>query len=149
MAYDIKCPKCGQINKALYLEETNGSFICEKCRAEITYLQYKDTKSIPLYNKKTQVTAHCHNWIWYNRPVYSNSYTNIDFYTSVLEIPTALMQYKKYKSMYLWEKERSTLCRTKAVQSLSLLSVSTVTIKKLHGRMKPVWYVLSVRIAER
>ena len=51
MTYDIKCPKCGQINKALYLEETNGSFICEKCRAEITYPQYKDTKSIPLYKE--------------------------------------------------------------------------------------------------
>lgn len=48
------------------------------------------------------------------------------------------MQYKKYKSMYLWEKEGSTLCRKKAFQSLSLLSVSTVTIKKLHGRIKRV-----------
>ena len=61
MTYDIKCPKCGQINKAVYLEETNGCFICEKCRAEMTCPQYKDTKSIPLYNKETQVTAHCHN----------------------------------------------------------------------------------------
>ena len=51
MIYNATCPYCGQINKALYLEETNGSFICEKCRAEITYPQYKDTKSIPLYKK--------------------------------------------------------------------------------------------------
>ena len=61
MTYDIKCPKCGQINKALYLEETNGSFICEKCRAEITYPQNKYTKTIPFDNKKTQVAAHSHN----------------------------------------------------------------------------------------
>lgn len=61
MTYDIKCPKYGQINKALYLEETNGSFICEKCRAEITYPQYKDTKSIPLYNKKAPIRVQSQN----------------------------------------------------------------------------------------
>ena len=61
MTYNATCPHCGQINKGLYLEEINGSFICEKCRAETTYPQYKDTKSIPLYNKETRVTAHCHN----------------------------------------------------------------------------------------
>ena len=61
MTYDIKCPKCGQINKALYLEETNGSFICEKCSAEITYTQYKDIKSIPLYNKKAPIRVQSQN----------------------------------------------------------------------------------------
>ncbi len=61
MTYDIKCPKCGQINKALYLEETNGSFICEKCRAEITDPQYKDIKSIPLYNKKAPIRVQSQN----------------------------------------------------------------------------------------
>ena len=55
------CGLCGQINKRLYLEETHGRFICEKCRAEITYPQYKDTKSIPLYNKKAPIRVQSQN----------------------------------------------------------------------------------------
>ena len=27
----VKCPKCGTINKDLYLEETEGRFECENC----------------------------------------------------------------------------------------------------------------------
>jgi hypothetical protein len=42
-------------------------------------------------------------------------------------------------ALYNDEREQySTLCRKKAFQSLSLLSVSTATIKKLHGKMKRV-----------
>jgi len=30
-----KCPKCGQLNCGLYLEETEGWFICQKCGRDI------------------------------------------------------------------------------------------------------------------
>lgn len=48
-SYDIKCPVCGTINKSLYLEETNGWFICEKCENESQILAYADRVRLPVY----------------------------------------------------------------------------------------------------
>ena len=31
MAYDVKCPVCGTVNRGLNLEETEGRMICERC----------------------------------------------------------------------------------------------------------------------
>ncbi len=32
MLYNVKCPKCGAVQKGLNLKETEGSFICSKCK---------------------------------------------------------------------------------------------------------------------
>lgn len=29
--YTVKCPKCGTLNKSLFLEETEGKYECEFC----------------------------------------------------------------------------------------------------------------------
>lgn len=31
MTEDRKCPYCGEVNRALHLDETDGRFICCKC----------------------------------------------------------------------------------------------------------------------
>ena len=31
MTYNVKCPKCGELNKSLNLEETKGWYECSKC----------------------------------------------------------------------------------------------------------------------
>lgn len=36
MSYNIKCPECGAEQKNLYLEETNGSYVCSKCGKQTT-----------------------------------------------------------------------------------------------------------------
>lgn len=41
MTYDAKCPICGKLNKDMYLEETEGRFICDKCGNEIEIPQFK------------------------------------------------------------------------------------------------------------
>ena len=28
---DVKCPKCGTVNRSLFLEETEGQYECERC----------------------------------------------------------------------------------------------------------------------
>lgn len=45
MLYTLNCPKCGAEQKNLDLEETNGSFICNKCSAEIK-VKLNDQKEI-------------------------------------------------------------------------------------------------------
>lgn len=61
MTYNASCPYCGQINKVLYLEETHGRFICEKCKSDVLLSRYNNTKSIPLYNKKAPIRAQSQN----------------------------------------------------------------------------------------
>ena len=50
--YDVKCPVCGTLNKALYLDETDGWMICEHCGAESCSCELYDRKvvTLPLYN---------------------------------------------------------------------------------------------------
>lgn len=31
MTEDRKCPYCGEVNRALHLDETDGRFICSRC----------------------------------------------------------------------------------------------------------------------
>lgn len=52
MQYNIKCPLCGEENKNLLLEETNGWFVCDKCKNEIMLPQYSKKQRIPLLNEK-------------------------------------------------------------------------------------------------
>lgn len=61
MTYNAPCPYCGQINKRLYLGETHGRFICEKCKSDVLLSRYNNTKSIPLYNKKALIRAQSQN----------------------------------------------------------------------------------------
>lgn len=57
MTYDAKCPICGKLNKDMYLEETEGRFICDKCGNEIEIPQFKKPKRIPIYDSLTLVAA--------------------------------------------------------------------------------------------
>lgn len=31
MTEDKKCPYCGEVNRALHLDETDGRFVCSRC----------------------------------------------------------------------------------------------------------------------
>ena len=78
MIYNATCPYCGQINKRIYLEETHGRFICEKCKSDVLLSRYNNTKSIPLYNKIAQIRAcKVKTEFEITRPVYSNLEMNI------------------------------------------------------------------------
>lgn len=50
MLYDAKCPVCGKLNKDMYLEETEGRFVCDKCGSEIEIPRFKKPKRIPIYD---------------------------------------------------------------------------------------------------
>ena len=49
--YDVKCPICGTVNKGLYLNETGGWMICEKCHSDVCDMSYVKAHSvkIPVY----------------------------------------------------------------------------------------------------
>ena len=47
--YDVKCPICGAVNKDLYLDETHGWFVCDKCDYDSQILAYANTVKIPVY----------------------------------------------------------------------------------------------------
>ena len=49
--YDVTCPICGTVNKNLYLDETGGWMICEKCDHATLNMNYavQHMKKIPLY----------------------------------------------------------------------------------------------------
>ena len=50
MSYNEKCPICGEINKGLFLKETDGWFICQKCGTEVSnYADGVKPSKIPLY----------------------------------------------------------------------------------------------------
>jgi len=52
--YTVKCHICGHENHGLYLEETEGWFVCEKCKNEVGIITHM-TK-VPFFteiNKKT------------------------------------------------------------------------------------------------
>ncbi len=61
--YDVKCPKCGTVNKHLYLEETDGWMICDKCGKTykaMDFAKVTDVVKIPVYTGK-QLAAMCNN----------------------------------------------------------------------------------------
>ena len=47
--YDKICPKCGHLNKNLYLEETNGWMECEECHQDTRVLQRSSDFKIPVF----------------------------------------------------------------------------------------------------
>ena len=47
--YDVKCPKCKTINRHLYLEETDGWMICEKCGEAYKPMDFAKVTKIPVY----------------------------------------------------------------------------------------------------
>ena len=56
MLYDEKCPICGKLNKGMYLDETQGLFVCEKCGNEIQIPRFKKKKqSPPVYDRRRLV----------------------------------------------------------------------------------------------
>lgn len=50
--YDVKCPICGTINKGLYMRETNGWMICEKCQHETQILEFVPKIKIPVLTQQ-------------------------------------------------------------------------------------------------
>ena len=48
--YDVKCPFCGTVNKNLFLDETHGWMICEKCQRDSISYSYmmKGLTKIPV-----------------------------------------------------------------------------------------------------
>ena len=47
--YDVKCPACNHTNKDLYLEETEGRYICEKCGFETQLYRFMRKIRVPVY----------------------------------------------------------------------------------------------------
>lgn len=47
--YDVKCPKCGAENKDLYLEETDGWYICEHCGLQSKVAGFERPHKIPVF----------------------------------------------------------------------------------------------------
>lgn len=45
---DRECPICGYLNKHLYLKETEGWFICARCKAETQALKDMPMVKVPL-----------------------------------------------------------------------------------------------------
>lgn len=59
-AYDVKCPNCKSENKDLYLDETEGSFICEKCGRMTTVPGFERARKIPVYSGAALAKAFAH-----------------------------------------------------------------------------------------
>ena len=62
--YDITCPICGTVNKGLYLDETDGWMVCEKCGNETQDMNYvrQHTVKVPVFvmrDEGTRVPAKC------------------------------------------------------------------------------------------
>ena len=53
--YDVKCPACQHDNKDLYLEETEGRYICEKCGFETQLVRFMRRVRIPVYTPEQAV----------------------------------------------------------------------------------------------
>lgn len=52
---DEKCPICGYENKHLYLKETEGWFICARCKAETQIPKYMQVTKVPLLTQRQLV----------------------------------------------------------------------------------------------
>lgn len=49
---DEKCPLCGHVNRGLNLIETDGWFICERCKNDVQLLKYAELCKIPVLTGK-------------------------------------------------------------------------------------------------
>lgn len=56
--YNVKCPICGTVNKGLYLEETDGWMVCEKCDQSVKVLSFVRGVKIPVYTEKKIVALY-------------------------------------------------------------------------------------------
>lgn len=52
MSKDVKCPICGSVEKGLNLDETDGWFVCSKCKSEVCNMEDMRTVKIPVYTDK-------------------------------------------------------------------------------------------------
>ena len=55
--YDVKCPACGTENKNLYLKETDGWFICERCKLNVQANEFFKLLPIPMYTGRQLADA--------------------------------------------------------------------------------------------
>lgn len=56
--YNVKCPICGTVNKGLYLEETDGWMVCEKCDQSVKVLSFVRSVKILVYTEKKIVALY-------------------------------------------------------------------------------------------
>lgn len=47
--YTCECPICGTINKDLYLEDSQGWFVCEKCDNSVQIMKFEKRIRLPVY----------------------------------------------------------------------------------------------------
>ena len=59
-AYDIRCPKCNAINRNLYLDETEGSYICERCKSTNRVPGFESGIRVPIYTGRALAKAFAH-----------------------------------------------------------------------------------------
>lgn len=55
--YNVKCPACGAENRNLYLKETDGWFICERCKLNVQANEFFNLLPIPEYTGRQLVDA--------------------------------------------------------------------------------------------
>lgn len=60
MAYDLKCPVCGTVNRRLNLEETEGRMICEHCGAETQDVRFRAFERPPARTFDVAVRTYGH-----------------------------------------------------------------------------------------
>ena len=60
---DVKCPKCGCVNKGLYLDETDGCMECIKCRNVVRVRPTQKVKRLPVINMGERIPENVMNII--------------------------------------------------------------------------------------
>ena len=59
-SYDTRCVYCGNLNRALLLEETGGWMECERCKRSIHLCKGTELTLIPFFdpNREAWLTRH-------------------------------------------------------------------------------------------
>ena len=53
--YTCECPVCGTINKELYLEDSQGWYVCEKCDTSVQAMEVVKRVCLPVYTPEQVV----------------------------------------------------------------------------------------------
>ena len=46
---NVKCPFCGELNRSLNMEETDGWMECDRCHTVVQLLKYAKITRVPVY----------------------------------------------------------------------------------------------------
>ena len=58
--YTCECPVCGTINKDLYLEDSQGWYVCEKCDTSVQAMEVVKRVCLPVYTPEQVAKAMSH-----------------------------------------------------------------------------------------